>query len=446
MSCNNICNFFGNGAPTRFLVLSQNDPEESFRFTMIGDRWVDTNNSFTYINNGNGFGTPLQSFNLNMTSAVYNNSINACVNLTALTLDQSNTILQSANASGFFITADGFLVTSAHAVLNQFETPTGPYVSDFRTIYCVVSPENIIVPCDIIGVNRGVDIALLKMALNNPVLVTPLVNRQFLAFINSRNVSIGTSVFVLGTPASNTTNPQSISIGVLCNNSSPKDTLVEVVYSDVDTISGNSGGPLINILGQVVGVVQGGQPFGLPGQISGVLNFNSSYIITPILNYFMANSNTTGQNYPGGFFGIAGAYIDEGAYIGIKGLGLTGGTALNLVEGFQITKNLFQNQITVTVKTGTGLIGDQVITTVYPGSPADMLGLTGGDIILSAALAGQALMPVGKNQLLLASLIQLATNTGIIDITYTTSPYSTINTATGIGLTGIPSNFPTVFF
>jgi S1-C subfamily serine protease len=300
-------------------------------------------------------------------------------------------------------------------------------VGNIRKLYAVLYPENIMVPCDLVGVNAKADIALIKITSNVPI------NNKYLTFIDNNMINIGDEVFVMGSPKTSVANIQSITRGIICNNRFPSDKIIERLMADVPAIFGNSGGPLINIKGQVVGVVQGG--FSTSGKLDKINNFNSVSLIKPMIDYFINNGNT-GQIYPSGFFGIYGIYVNDIVSVQLRGQLLS--TDPSLVQGYYINNNV----VSTPLKAGTGKFEDTIVPTVYSGSPADIIGLTAGDIILSAALNNEILMPITQTQMLLGTLVTLATNTGIIDIEYIKSAenWNILHTAT-VQLTGVPYDY-----
>jgi len=134
----------------------------------------------------------------------------------------------NAQGTGFFITDDGFVVTNAHVLANAkyAEVIDSSKVSRYATL---------------IGINNNLDLALLKVDSKN---------NNYLEFTN--DVVIGQKVIAIG-------NPLGLSFSVSEGIISAVDRSVQgyssdYIQTDVALNPGNSGGPLINKDGLVVGI------------------------------------------------------------------------------------------------------------------------------------------------------------------------------------------------
>lgn len=134
------------------------------------------------------------------------------------------------HGSGFLVSADGLIITNAHVVAN------GP------RIVTVVFPDGRKESADVIGfAKNGTDLAALRIYSTNKLPTLPL------AAPNSAQV--GQSIFVIGTPLDEAYQ-NTLSEGII-SRLNPKDGLIQ---HDANTNPGNSGGPVLNAQGQVVGV------------------------------------------------------------------------------------------------------------------------------------------------------------------------------------------------
>ncbi len=158
-----------------------------------------------------------------------------------------------AQGTGFIITSDGYVVTNAHVLAGSTSATAITSDRNTRTL-------------TLIGYDTNLDLALLQIKGNYP----------FLTFESSDNVEIGEKVIAIG-------NPLGLSFSVSEGIVSAKDRvganeLAAYIQTDAALNPGNSGGPLINTDGNVIGInnfkVQGGENLGFA--------LESNYIISGI--------------------------------------------------------------------------------------------------------------------------------------------------------------------
>lgn len=140
---------------------------------------------------------------------------------------------RQALGSGFFISADGYAVTNNHVIEGA------------EQIEIVIEDERRL-PADLVGTDPATDIALLKVDAGD----APF---PFVSWGQSRELEIGEWVVAIGNPfglggtvTSGIVSAQSRNI-----NSGPFDDFIQ---TDAAINSGNSGGPLFDARGKVVGV------------------------------------------------------------------------------------------------------------------------------------------------------------------------------------------------
>ncbi len=222
--------------------------------------------------------------------------------------------------SGFIISADGYILTNAHVVAGSSEVTVR--MADAKREF----------KAKVVGADERSDVALLKVDQKN----LPVAKLG-----KSSTLEPGQWVAAIGSPFgfANT-----ITAGIVSatDRSLPSDTYVPFIQTDVAVNPGNSGGPLLNLDGEVVGI-------------------NS-----------MIYSRT------GGYMGVSFAIPIEEAMEVSKQLREHGKvTRGRLGIGIQpVTKELAQS---FKLDSTNGV----VVVQVEPGSPADKAGLQVGDVILS---------------------------------------------------------------
>ncbi|MDO8890405.1 MAG: DegQ family serine endoprotease [Sulfurimicrobium sp.] len=133
--------------------------------------------------------------------------------------------------SGFFISADGYILTNAHVV----------DAADEITVRLTDKRE---FPAKVIGSDRRTDVALIKIEAANLPKVTIGKPEQ---------LRVGEWVAAIGSPFGF---ENSITAGIVSakGRSLPQENYVPFIQTDVAINPGNSGGPLFNMSGEVVGI------------------------------------------------------------------------------------------------------------------------------------------------------------------------------------------------
>lgn len=194
-------------------------------------------------------------------SEVYSKSIDGVVHITNYKYaefkyeddDSIYITYNRASGTGFYTNIkNGYIVTAAHVVkphdLTLETLKASEWVTEPKDEYIITDYlQNKMIYAKLIGVDYVTDIAVLKLNDNIPSFKT-------LKFRDSRDVKIGEHCLVLGNPSSHFI--RSVSAGVVRDNKAlDLAELPESVMTDADIIEGNSGGPLIDIDGNVIGIV-----------------------------------------------------------------------------------------------------------------------------------------------------------------------------------------------
>jgi serine protease Do len=176
---------------------------------------------------------------------------------------QGREVKFEGSGSGVIITKEGHVITNHH-------------VAGHATRLVVILPSNEEIPADLVGTDALADISVLKLRSDG--------KREFptVEFGDSDTVRVGDTVLAMGSPLAMS---QSVTLGIVSNMkmvmpeafSSSRFTLdgedvgslVRWIGHDADIYPGNSGGPLVNLQGQVIGINE--ISFGLSGAIPGNL-------------------------------------------------------------------------------------------------------------------------------------------------------------------------------
>jgi serine protease Do len=176
---------------------------------------------------------------------------------------QGREVKFEASGSGVIISKEGHVITNHH-------------VAGHATRIVVILASNEEIPADLVGTDPLADISVLKLK--------PDGKREFptVEFGDSDAMRVGDSVLAMGSPLAMS---QSVTLGIVSNikmvmpeafsssrftlDGEDVGSLVRWIGHDADIYPGNSGGPLVNLKGQVIGINE--ISFGLSGAIPGNL-------------------------------------------------------------------------------------------------------------------------------------------------------------------------------
>lgn len=143
--------------------------------------------------------------------------------------------------TGFFVSPDGYIVTNRHVVDLKGAT------------YSIVTNDGTSYDAEVIAKDVSLDIAILKVKSD--------ATFPFLTFGDSNGVRLGSGVIAIGNALAELRN--SVSVGVISGLSrniiagdgfGSSESLEGVMQTDAAINEGNSGGPLLNLQGEVIGV------------------------------------------------------------------------------------------------------------------------------------------------------------------------------------------------
>lgn len=138
-----------------------------------------------------------------------------------------------SQGTGFIITDDGYIVTNAHVITDS--------QGAIQKVIQAITENNDIKAVEFIGANKEMDLALLKIAGNYNSLILE----------NSDHIQVGEKVIAIG-------NPQgfqfSVTDGIVSAIHRPSENGNQYIQTNAELNPGNSGGPLINTQGKVIGI------------------------------------------------------------------------------------------------------------------------------------------------------------------------------------------------
>jgi serine protease Do len=228
---------------------------------------------------------------------------------------QDNSEQSSGVGSGFILSTDGYVMTNAHVV------------DDADTIYVTLTDKREF-KARLVGVDERTDVAVVKISASNLPAIT---------IGDSNKVRVGEWVLAIGSPfgLDNT-----VTAGIVSAKGRDTGDYLPFIQTDVAVNPGNSGGPLINMAGEVIGI------------------------------------NSQIYSRTGGFMGISFAIpIDE---------------AMRVADQLKTSGKVVRGRIAVAIGEVTKDVADSLglpkaqgalVSSVEAGGPADKAGIQPGDII-----------------------------------------------------------------
>ena len=221
--------------------------------------------------------------------------------------------------SGFIVDSEGRIVTNAHVV--EGGTRIRVKLHDRREYIA-----------EVLGVDKSTDLALLKINASGPL---PKVR-----FGRSEDLRLGQWVFAIGSPYGF---DYTVTRGIVSGLARrlPDSNYVPFIQTDAAVNPGNSGGPLFNTKGQVIGV--NSQIFSASGSFAGLSFAIPSDVVVDIVEQLEKEGEVNR-----GWLGIAFQEVDQ-----------------ELASSFGLSSPK-----------------GALVTQVLPDSPAEKAGIEDGDIIL----------------------------------------------------------------
>lgn len=227
----------------------------------------------------------------------------------------------TGQASGFIVASDGYILTNGHVVQDMIEI-------------IVRLDEGKEYPAKVVGLDQDTDIALIKIEAKD---------LPYLKLANIDDVEQGQWAIAIGNPLGL---QSSLTVGVVSakgRNNLDLSRIQDYIQTDAAINRGNSGGPLLNINGEVIGMNTAIVTNMATGGYMGI----GFAIPSNFLQTVMDEIKSTGS-FKRGFLGIALQQIDD-----------------NLAQAFGLNK-----------------AQGALVAEVTKGSPAEKAGLKPGDVIL----------------------------------------------------------------
>ena len=270
---------------------------------------------------------------------IYDANVNSCVSINVVTTPVGynffgQAVQNASSGSGFIVTKDGYIVTNYHVTENG-ETVT------------VTLNDGTSFPAQIIGGDKDYDIAVIKVDPGDTALKPVTLG-------TSSSLKVGDDVLTIGNPLGELTFSMAEGIVSCLDREINLDgTPFNMIQISTAVNSGNSGGPLFNIYGEVVGIVS--------AKYSGSSSSGSAMIeglgfaiplddVLSMLEDIMTNGQVTSHAYMGISVDNASAYprcgVRSGGYLTevVKGgpaekAGLQVGDVITMVGTTTITSS-----------------------------------------------------------------------------------------------------------
>ena len=246
---------------------------------------------------GAAFAADAESREVLSPSDVYADNVNAAVGITT-SITTTNyygyTTKAAASGSGFIYSADGYIVTNYHVI-------------DDSDSITVTTYDNRSYPATVVGCDERSDIAVLKIDAEDLQPVT---------LGDSDALRVGDTVLAIGNPLGELT--FSLTMGIVSalgrEVTFSSGSSMALIQTDAAINSGNSGGPLFNLYGEIVGITNAkfstnamsssasidNIGFAIPiNQVRGIVDsiISYGYIVKPYLGVLVGDVSEELQSY-----------------------------------------------------------------------------------------------------------------------------------------------------
>jgi serine protease Do len=221
---------------------------------------------------------------------VYATNVNACVGISVDTITTNifgQTVKGAAAGSGFVVSEDGYIVTNQHVV------------DDAKAI-TVTFVDGASYPAVYVGGDRQNDIAVIKINAKD---LTPVI------LGDSAQMHVGETVLTIGNPLGELTFSLSDGVVSAVNRSIAMSdgSRRNMIQTNCTINSGNSGGPLFNLYGEVIGIVSAKYSTPAGTMLSGTASVEGLGFAIPISDVYGMITDLISKGYISGrpFLGIS---------------------------------------------------------------------------------------------------------------------------------------------
>lgn len=214
---------------------------------------------------------------------------------------ESQTSTGTSIGTGIVISENGYIATNHHVIESARSIRVKFY-------------DGFVIAADVIGSSEADDLAVIKVARTGLVPAT---------FAYSEDCYVGQTVYAIGTPASTaygwTTTKGIISyknreVKVYDETTGEITRRLRLLQTDANVNPGNSGGPLVNTKGEVVGVVSMKLADGYEGIGFAIPSDGAVEILDAIVEFGNADNINSSLHHKRPMLGITGVYVDSGEY------------------------------------------------------------------------------------------------------------------------------------
>lgn len=190
---------------------------------------------------------------------------------------------KAASGTGFIISADGYIVTNAHVVQYATDSPSKYFVT------VMLPDETEATKAEIVGYDTQTDIAVLKVNSDKTL--------PCLKLGDSDQLKSGETVIAIGNALGQL--DDTVTVGVVSATSRDINTngyTMKVIQTDAAINNGNSGGPLLNTYGEVIGITNAKIVTSTSEGLGFAIPINS---VKTVIDSLISNGKVIGRPYLG---------------------------------------------------------------------------------------------------------------------------------------------------
>ncbi len=275
----------------------------------------------------------------------------------------------SGLGTGFIYDGQGYILTAAHVVATA--NAQGTFSSTFDKDVAVQLADGTKVAGTVLGLDLNNDVAVVK--------IVPVKDMPVVALALGEKIEVGTTAIAIGSPFGL---DQTVTQGIVSATNrpvpSPNNNLVNMIQTDAAINSGNSGGPLVNRQGKVIGINT--QIRTDSGDNAGI-----GFAVPIDLAYDVAQSLVAGKPVKLGYLGVRG---EDPAF------GSTGAMVVRVEAGSPAEKGGLQVGDVITKADGDAIRSFEqlasVIRATKPGDKLELVVIRSGATIKLTVVVGEA--------------------------------------------------------